>query len=65
MLAVFVVTRDTASMFVLSPILRKVRRTSLLNLREPWGDTFNWRVLKFPSWRRGDTVPANLGFREG
>jgi len=64
-LAGSVVNRACTSMFVVSTIVRKGRRVSLLILSEPCGEGFMLSVLRFPSWRRGDSSPANLGSREG
>ena len=64
-LAVSVVTRATASLFVVSTNIRKRSSVSLLNLHEPCVKGFKWRDLRFPSWRRGDYGPANQGSREG
>ena len=65
MLAVNVVTRATASLFVVSTNVRKVRRLSLLILHELCVEGFKWRDLRFPSWRRRDTGPDNPVSREG
>ena len=43
-------------MFAVSTIFRKGRRVSLLNLHEPCGEIFKWRVLTFPSCWRGENV---------
>ena len=64
-LAVSVVTRATASLFVVSTNIRKRSSVSLLNLHEPCVKGFKWRDLRCPSWRRGDYGPANQGSREG
>ena len=64
-LAVTVMTRGTASWFVVSKIVWKERSFSLLTLHEPCGEGFNWTVLRFPSWRRGESGPGNQGSREG
>ena len=53
MLAGSVVTRATASLFVVSTIVRKGKRVSLLILHEPCGEGFKWRVLRFPSSGEG------------
>ena len=47
------VTRATASLFVVSTIVRKGKRVSLLILHEPCGEGFKWRVLRFPSSGEG------------
>ena len=52
------VSRDTVSLFVVSTIVRKGRRDSLLTLHEPCGGGFNWRLLRYPSWKRGDSGAA-------
>ena len=53
---VSVVTRATASLFVVSTIVRNGRSVSLLNLFEPCHGGFNWRVLRFHTsaiWESG------------
>ena len=59
-----VVTRATASFFVVSTSVRKERSVSLLILHEPCGEGFLWSFLKFPFWKRGLSGPANLGSRD-
>ena len=64
-LAVSVLTRVTAHMFVVSILIGKGRSVYFLLLCEPCGEDFMWMILKFPSWRRGDSGPDNLGTRQG
>lgn len=63
-LVVSVGTRTSASVFVVSTIGRNGMRVSLFILHEPCGELFKWRVLRFLSWRGGDSGPDNLGSRE-
>ena len=58
---VSVVTRTTASLFVVSTIVRKGGRVSLLILGEPCGECFKCRVMCFPSCVRGDSGFSKLG----
>ena len=50
---------------VVSSFVRKGRRIYLVNFCEPWHEVFMLRVLRVPSWKRGDSVPASLGSRKG
>ena len=64
MLAVSVETRATYRFFVVSTIIRKVRRVYFVILSEPGGEDFNWSVKTFPSWRRGDSGLPNEGLEK-
>lgn len=64
-LGVSVVNRSTASLFLVSTIVRKERRVSPLLLCEPCDEVFRWMVLRVPSCRRGDSVALRWGSREG
>ena len=52
-------TRGSASLFLVSTIVSKGRRVSLLILHKHCGENFKWIFLSVPSWRRGANVPAN------
>jgi len=63
-LVVSVVTWATPRIFVVFTMVRKGKRVSLRFLCEPCVEGFKWRVLRFPSWRRGEPGPDNWGCRE-
>ena len=64
-LAGSVVTRASANLSVVSTFVRKGRRISLLKYWESWHEVFILMALRILSWKRGDSVPASLGSREG
>ena len=59
-----VVTWAFAKLSVLYTFVRKGRRVSLLKFCDPCHEVFMLTVLMVPPWRRGDSVPASLGYRE-
>ena len=63
-LAVSVLTRAIAYLFVVYTLVRKGISVFLLLLREPCGEGFMWMILKFSSWSRGNSGPANQWSRE-
>lgn len=58
-------TRASASLFGASTILTNGRGVTLTTLHELCGEGFNWTILRVPSWRRGNSIPANPGSRDG
>lgn len=64
LLAGDVVNRASDNFSMVTTIVRKWRRISLLNFCKSWSEVFMLSVLSVPSWRRGDSVTANLWSRE-
>ena len=54
----------SASVFVVSTVIRKERWFDCLNLQEPCDDACNMRVLKVPSWKGVGSVPDTHEARE-
>ena len=54
----------SASVFVVSTIIRKERWVDCLISQEPCDDACNVRVLKVPSWKGVGSVPDNHEARE-
>ena len=59
-----VVRGASASVFVVSTVIRKERWVDCLILQEPCDDACNVRVLKVPSWKGVGSVPDNPEARE-
>ena len=59
-----VVPGASASVFVVSTIIRKERWVDCLILQEPCDDACNVRVLKVPSWKGVGSVPDTHEARE-
>ena len=59
-----VVPGASASVFVVSTIIRKERWVDCLILQEPCDDACNLRVLKVPSWKGVGSVPDTPEARE-
>ena len=64
MLTGSVVPGASASVFVVSTIIRKERWVDCLIFQEPWDDACNLRVLKVPSWKGVGSVPDTPEARE-
>ena len=56
--------RASASVFVVSTIIRKEGCVDCMTFREPCDDACNLRVLKVPSWKGVGSVPDNPEARE-
>ena len=54
----------SASVFVVSTVIRKERWVACLNFQEPCDDACNWSVLKVPSWKGVGSVPDTPEARE-
>ena len=54
----------SASVFVVSPVIRKERCVDCLILPEPCDDACNVRVLKDPSWKGVGSVRDNPEAKE-
>ena len=65
MLTGSVVPGASASVFVVSTVIRKERCVDCLILPEPCDDACNVRVLKVPSWKGVGSVPDTHEAREG
>ena len=59
-----VVPGASASVFVVSTIIRKERWVDCLILQEPCDDACSLRVLKVPSWKGVGSVPDHPEARE-
>jgi len=59
-----VVPLASASVFVVSTVIRKERWVGCLIFPEPCDDTCNLRVLKVPSWKGVGSVPDTPEARE-
>ena len=57
-------TWASASVFVVSTVIRKERWFDCLILQEPCDDACNVRVLKVPSWKGVGSVPDTHEARE-
>ena len=64
MLTGSVVPLASASVFVVSTVIRKERCVDCLILQEPCDDACNLRVLKVPSWKGVGSVPDTHEARE-
>ena len=64
MLTGSVVPGASASVFVVSTIIRKERWVDGLTVQEPCDDARNLRVLKVPSWEGVGSVPDHHEARE-
>ena len=54
----------SASVFVVSTVIRKERGVACLNFQEPCDDACNLSVLKVPSWKGVGSVPDTPEARE-
>ena len=59
-----VVPGASASVFVVSTVIRKERWVDCLMLQEPCDDACNVRVLKVPAWKGVGSVPDTHKARE-
>ena len=59
-----VVPGASASVFVVSTIIRKEGWVDCMTFHEPCDDACNLRVLKVPSWKGVGSVPDNPEARE-
>ena len=57
-------TGASASVIVVSTVIREERWVDCLNIQEPCDDACNLRVLKVPSWKGVGSVPDTPEARE-